>query len=131
LPAHPFGLFQHPEQVAPQDLLHVPLRIASLQQGVSQPRQERAVLHAEGHRSAVEIGAQPDVVHPGQLGRVVDVLDDLSQPTQGSVPAAIASRSRRSPSTIWHASSSPQIRCSSASSSSTLLPRACLALRAS
>src|SRR5262245_18184630 len=74
---HLLDLLHHAQDVAAENLLDVGVRVALLDQRIGDLRQLRGVFQSEGHRRAVEVLPQADVIGTGDLDRVIDVLDDL------------------------------------------------------
>ena len=115
----------------PRILLDILLAVAFRQKRFGEPRQLRYVVHPEGHRSAVEIRAQFQVIGAYELHHVVDVLDDLLPAHLRELPFSMASQSRRSLSRISQAVFSPQSASKVLSMSWTRSPCASFAARAS
>src|SRR3989442_9547847 len=66
---------KHPQEVLTQDVADVAVRVAAGVEGPDELGQRSRVFHGSGqHTDPVEIAAQPDVVDPHHLHRMIDVV---------------------------------------------------------
>src|ERR1051325_3034147 len=73
-----FYLLEHAHEVPAEDLLHIAIGQAALQQPGGDARQRRGGLQSFRERwDAVEVAADADVVDAGDLHRVDDVVDGV------------------------------------------------------
>src|SRR5258708_207585 len=77
LAADVFDLAKNAQQIAPQDLLDVIGGVSAAEKGLRNLRQVGGGVQTlrRGATDAVEVRAQANVVHPGNLGDVIDVVD--------------------------------------------------------
>ncbi len=79
----PFRGLHHPQDVQPEDLLDLVVRVAAAQQFRGQRRILRDVLHALRHAGdAVEVAAEPDVVDARDLLDVIDMVRRCRRPSR-------------------------------------------------
>ncbi len=67
----------HPQGIPAQNFQNVGLGVALLEQRIGDAGEHGGIIHAFGHVGAVEIRTQANVIHPCDLHRVVNVLDDF------------------------------------------------------
>src|SRR5208337_3579698 len=60
-----------------EDFADVGIGVALLEEGFGDLGEMGGVFHAEGHHSAIEVGAEADMVDAGDFYGVIDVLDDF------------------------------------------------------
>src|SRR5437667_81306 len=67
-------LFHHTQNVAAQDLGYVLFGVSLLEESVGDARQLGRILHPDRHRCTVEVRTQANMVNPGHLHGMVDVI---------------------------------------------------------
>src|SRR5438067_9118297 len=77
LRGNPLDLLHHAQDIAAENFLDVRVGVALLEQRVGDLRQLRRVFHSDGHRRAIEVGSEADVIGARHFHRVIDVFDDL------------------------------------------------------
>ena len=84
-----FGCFHDAQRIFAENFADVGVGVALAHQRFGDLRQLASILDPVGHAGAVEIGAEADVIRAYQLYGVIDVVDDRSQLTWGSLPSAV------------------------------------------
>src|SRR3954467_1192968 len=86
LAAHAFYFAKNAQQVAPEDLLDVFSLVTAVEQRLRDLRQVGSGIDLlRQHRDAIEVGAEAHVLDAGDLGDVVDMVDQRLERRPGNL----------------------------------------------
>src|SRR6516162_3748042 len=85
-PADFLGLLHNAQKISAEDFANIFVLVTFAHQSFGDFGELRAIFQSVGHRCAIEIGAETDIVRADEFHNVVDVLDDSfpTDPRQSS-----------------------------------------------